>query len=390
MSRYEIGERVELEVERVAHGGHFVARLHGRVCFVRHALPGERVLAEVTEDKGKAFFRADTVEVLDAAEERVTPPCSLAGRCGGCDFQHVAPEAQRELKAEVVREQLARLGGVEVPVSVEALPGGPRWRTRVRYAVDGRGRVGFRAHRSRTVIPLTDCPITVAECVEPVVGQRFAPHGEVSAVRDSRGEVSVLETPPARSGRRGRSRLVRGEGIAEQHVGEHVFRLGAGDFWQVHPEAAGAFSAVVSEFAHARAGQHVWDLYGGAGLFAAALTEAGAEVTVVESARSAVEHGRLAVPAARFEHGPVDRVIDRLAAPDVVVLDPPRAGAGARVLDGIAHADPERIVYVACDPAALGRDTALLAEHGYRLERLRAFDAFPMTQHVECLALFTR
>ncbi|WP_031468711.1 class I SAM-dependent RNA methyltransferase [Sciscionella sediminilitoris] len=390
MNRYALGDRVEATIESVAHGGHFVARVDGRVCFVRHALPGERVLAEVTEDRGKSFFRADAVAVLEAAPDRVTPPCPLAGSCGGCDFQHVSLARQRELKAEVVAEQLARLGGVRRSVEVEELPGGPRWRTRVRYAVDPEGRPGFRAHRSHTVIPVEDCPITVSECVEPVVGQRFSPRGEVAVAVDSRAAVTVTETAPARSGRRGRSRRVSGDGIAEQHVGGQVFRLAATDFWQVHPAAAATFSAAVTEYAAVGPADRVWDLYGGAGLFAAPLSAAGAEVIVVESAGSAVEHGRACLPAVTFRHGDVERTIDRLPAPDVVVLDPPRNGAGERALRGIAAARPDRIVYVACDPAALGRDTALLAGHGYELRELRAFDAFPMTHHVECVALFVR
>lgn len=395
MTRYEPGERFEVTVGSVAHGGHCVVRVDGRVCFVRHAIPGERVVVAVTEDADKRFFRADAVRVLEPSGDRVTPECPVAGYCGGCDFQHVALPAQRELKAEVVREQLRRLGGVDRAVQVEPLAGG-RWRTRTRFAVDAEGRPGFRAHRSHRVVPVDDCPITVTECVEPVVGERFAPGGEVAAVRDDRGSVSVVETPPARSGRRGRSRIRDGEATVVQRVHGREFRIGATQFWQVHPAAAETFSDAVADFADAGRGERVWDLYGGSGLFAARLAEAvgtSGSVTVVESSRSAVEHGRANLADLSQVSFVVGNVVDRiegLPQPDSVVLDPPRKGAGHGVVARVAAAGPRRIVYVACDPAALGRDVALLAEHGYELTALRAFDAFPMTHHVECIALFTR
>lgn len=395
MTRYARGERLEVTVGAVAHGGHCVARVDGRVCFVRHAIPGERVTVAVTEDAGKTFFRADAVQVLEASADRVTPQCPVAGHCGGCDFQHVAPAAQRELKAEVVREQLRRLGGVDRAVHVESLPGG-RWRTRTRFAVDAEGRPGFRAHRSHQVVPVDDCPTTVTECVEPVVGERFAPGGEVAAVRDARGSVSVVETPPARSGRRGRSRVRTGEATVVQRVHGREFRVGATQFWQVHPAAAETFGDAVAEFAAVAPGDRAWDLYGGSGLFAARLAEAvgtSGSVTVVESSAGAVEHGKANLAdlaQVSFLAGDVVERIEGLPQPGVVVLDPPRKGAGRQVVAGIAAAAPRRIVYVACDPAALGRDVALLAQQGYGLAALRAFDAFPMTHHVECIALFTR
>ncbi|HEY9472736.1 MAG TPA: TRAM domain-containing protein, partial [Mycobacteriales bacterium] len=152
-----VGYELELEVGPVAHGGHCVARYDGRVIFVRHALPGERVIAKVTEDTGGSYARADAVRVLEPSPDRVAPACAHAGpgRCGGCDFQHVSPDAQRRLKAAVVREQLARIAGTtDVAVTVEELPGGPLgWRTRVQFAVDVDGRVGLRRHRSRQVEP---------------------------------------------------------------------------------------------------------------------------------------------------------------------------------------------------------------------------------------------
>ncbi|GDY32934.1 class I SAM-dependent RNA methyltransferase [Gandjariella thermophila] len=394
------GRRFEVTAGPVAHGGHCVARVSGRVVFVRHALPSERVLAEVTEDHGGSYCRADAVRVLAAAPDRVDPPCPVArpGGCGGCDWQHASAAAQRELKAVVVAEQLRRLAGLEWPVRVEPLPGGVLgWRTRVRLVVDGHGRPGFRAHRSHRVVPVPGgCPITVPGALDGVLAGTWRPGAELEVVRDAAGEVHVTELPPARD-RRARPRRVAGSDVVTERAAGREWRLATHGFWQVHPAAADTLAAVVGEWAAAPGGGVAWDLYGGVGLFAAVLADqvgADGSVLVVEASRRAVADGaaNLAdLPQVRFATGPVDRVLARpdLAGerPDVVVLDPPRKGAGRAVVGAIAGRAPARVVYVACDPAALARDVALFAGHGYALTAVRAFDAFPMTHHVESVAL---
>jgi tRNA/tmRNA/rRNA uracil-C5-methylase (TrmA/RlmC/RlmD family) len=373
---------LELQVDAVAHGGHCVARHDGRVVFVRHALPGERVRAVVDEDTGGGFCRADAVAVLAASPDRVAAPCTWAraGGCGGCDLQHVAPPAQRGWKAQVLAEQLRRLAGVHRDVEVEELPGGPLgWRTRVRLAVDDEGRAGLRAHRSHDVLAVADCPLAPPGALAPVLGQRFPP-GEVEVVVDAGGAVHAGDDEPV---------TVRAAG--------REWRLSPGVFWQVHPALPEVLAQVVGEWATAPRGGTAWDLYGGVGLFAAVLAEQvgpDGSVTVVESARAAVDDGRAALadlPQVGWRVGRVEKVLVGLAGPpDVVVADPPRKGLGRAVVDALAAHGPERVVYVACDPAALARDVAFFAERGYTLAELRAFDAFPMTHHMECVALLTR
>jgi len=373
---------LELQVDAVAHGGHCVARHDGRVVFVRHALPGERVRAVVDEDTGGGFCRADAVAVLAASPDRVAAPCTWAraGGCGGCDLQHVAPAAQRGWKAEVLAEQLRRLAGVRRDVEVEELPGGPLgWRTRVRLAVDDEGRAGLRAHRSHDVLAVADCPLAPPGALAPVLGQRFAP-GAVEVVVDAGGAVHAGDDEPV---------TVRAAG--------REWRLSPGVFWQVHPALPDVLAQVVGEWAAAPRGGTAWDLYGGVGLFAAVLADQvgpDGSVTVVESARAAVDDGRAALadlPQVGWRVGRVEKVLVGLPGPpDVVVADPPRKGLGRAVVDALATNRPERVVYVACDPAALARDVAFFAERGYTLTELRAFDAFPMTHHMECVALLTR
>lgn len=379
---------LDLEVGSVAHGGHCVARCDGRVVFVRHALPGERVRAVVTEDGGGGFCRADAIAVLVPSPDRVAAPCVWArpGGCGGCDFQHAEPAYQRELKAAVLGEQLRRLAGIDREVVVEELPGGPLgWRHRVRLAVDAEGRAGLRAHRSHDVLPIADCPLVPPGALPPVLAGAFEPDGEVEVALDADGIVHA-----------------GGPGPVVQRAVRREWRLSPGTFWQVHPALAGVLADVVEDWAEAPAGGTAWDLYGGVGLFAAVLAgQVGADgvVHVVESSRQAVADGRAALADLRqvsWTSGRVEKVLGRLpgrsllTGPDVVVADPPRRGLGGPLVDALCARAPGRVVHVACDPAALARDVAAFAARGYTLAGLRAFDAFPMTHHMECVALLVR
>ncbi len=376
----------------VAHGGHCVARLpepESRVVFVRHALPGERVVIEITEgNDGDRFWRGDAVSVLEASPDRVEAPCPYAGPalCGGCDFQHVAVSAQRDLKTTVVREQLVRLGRVD-PASelvtglhVEAVPvpgradDGLRWRTRQRYAVTPDGRPAMRAHRSHDLVLVDDCLIAVEEArprrdVEPGRQGEWSP-GQPEAMTSSREVTAGSAT--------------------------HSFSVAADGFWQVHPEAPRVLVETVLDLLRPEPGERALDLYAGVGIFARFIGEAtGARVVAVEADRAACQHARAnlaELTGARVECGPTDRALrSGLDEPfDLVVLDPPREGAKRVVVEQVVDRRPRAVAYVACDPAALGRDVAIFAEHGYALTAIRAFDLFPMTHHVECVALLTR
>ena len=374
--RSVVGETHQVEVGKVAHGGHFVARLSqdvpevgGAVVFVRHALPGELVTVRITEGQvGDRFLRGDAIEVHRASEHRVPAPCSYAGpgRCGGCDFQHVDLAAQRLLKADVVREQLSRLAGLELDLVVEPVDGddhGLRWRTRMRYHRTPTGALGLRAHRSRVVVDVDDCLIQAP-------GARVTVEGE-----ESPAEV-VVET-----------------------VRDHAFQVEADGFWQVHVGAPDALVGAVLDAAAPGPGDRVLDLYSGVGLFSGFLAEAvgsSGHVTAVEGDRRAAEHA--AVNLAGYDwvetvRDDVDRFLQRGDGErswDVVVLDPPREGARRPVVEGIAALGPRTVVHVACDPASFARDVALLGERGYTLTRVRAFDLFPMTQHVEVVGAFDR
>lgn len=370
-----VGEEYDVTAGPIAHGGHVVARISSvvepgraapgvetRVVFVRHALPGEQVRIRITEGTdGDRFWRADAVSVLEPSADRVEAPCRFSGpgRCGGCDFQHVSLAAQRELKAAVVREQLSRLAHLDVDVTVEAVPGdedGLRWRTRQSYAPPPAGSSygrGMRLHRSHEVIGIDDCLIA----------------------REDARVVSSVERVDTR--------------LVVEHVRGRAFQVATDGFWQVHPGAPEALVSAVLETLEPQPGESVLDLYAGVGLFGAFLGEAGCRVTMIEGDQRASGLSAENVPGAEVVAGDVARVLATRGGEhvDLVVLDPPREGARRAVVEQIAQRGPRAVAYVACDPAALARDVAIFAEHGYRLASLRAFDLFPMTHHVECVAL---
>jgi tRNA/tmRNA/rRNA uracil-C5-methylase (TrmA/RlmC/RlmD family) len=394
-------ERVTLTVGAVAHGGHCVARIGeppGRVVFVRHALPGERVVAEITEEH-PGYLRADAVSVLSPSPDRVDAPCPYArpDACGGCDLQHVTPTAQLEWKAAVVREQLARLAGLpDFPVRVEPLPGGPLgWRTRVRYTVDAAGRPGLLKHRSHEVVPIDRCRIAHPAIQElPVTARDWPSTSTVDTVAPAAGPATV-----------GPDGAFDGP-IVERAVGRE-WTLPADAFWQVHPAAADTLAGTVLDLMDPRPGESAWDLYGGAGLFSAALaTRLGpdAAIALVESAPPAVAAARANLTdltGLRVMRSTVEGAVTgtgrgrgrrepTLRGPvDLIVLDPPRTGAGAAVTKAVMAAGPRAVAYVACDPAAFARDVRTFRDGGWHLAALRAFDLFPMTHHVECVGLLS-
>jgi tRNA/tmRNA/rRNA uracil-C5-methylase (TrmA/RlmC/RlmD family) len=413
-----VGTELLLDVGPVAHGGHCVARHEGRVVFVRHTLPGERVRAVVTEG-GKNFWRADAVEVLTASPDRVNPAWSAAGPggVGGAELSHVALPAQRRWKADVLAEQLSRLAGLTRDVVVEAAPGddearGLGYRTRVELVADDIGRPGMRKFRSHDVVALRGMPLGTPEVAalaesEGVFGRTWQPGQRIDLVAPASGADPLLlvDGDPWRRGRADARPTARRSvtELLEVAGAEHRYRVAADGFWQVHRAAPQVLTGAVLDAVGDVDGATVLDLYSGAGLFTLPLADAvgtqGSVVAVESDARAVKDARRNVHDRAQVElHlGAVDRVLadgdaggGTVGAADVVVLDPPRAGAGRDVVDAIGRRAPSRVVYVACDPAALARDVSFFAGHGYDLRSLRAFDLFPHTHHVEAVAVLER
>ena len=394
-STLKTGDLVQVTIEKVAHGGHFIARHDGAVIFVRHAIPGENCTIQITST-GSSFNRADVVSVEAPSEFRVNAPCSFANRngCGGCDFQHISVEHQRTLKSDVIAEQFSRIAKIEMRVEVEEVGESTHWRTRAIATTDRNGKLGFYKSRSHSIAPVTDCII----CVE---GMDFS---EIAS-RDLKGDVRV-EISASNTGERSialaptrgeeKARLTEGPAVLHENVLGRSLEVSQESFWQSHKKAPEVLTQVVLEFAQLKSGEHVLDLYGGVGLFSAAILDAvgptghvdlieGSKVATADAARNFAAFSNITIAT-----GDVAKLLPRITAADVVVLDPPRDGAGKEAVAHIARLAPRAIVYVACDPAALARDTAYLADHSYSLVKVRAFDLFPMTHHIECVALYAR
>lgn len=368
---------IELGLEQVAHGGFVVGRSEGKVLFVTGGLPGERVRVEVTH-RGKRFDRARVVEVIEPASGRVEAPCPIAGRCGGCDWQFADQETQLDLKTAVVAEQLKRLSGLEWDGRVEAVPGGlTGWRTRLRFAVDDDGRLGLRGRRSHDIagLPAEGCLIAADLPYDEARQVAVPGHDVIVAV----GSQDATCVGPA---------LGIGPDPVREDVLGRTFEVAADGFWQVHREAPRVLTQAVLQGLEPTVGESALDLYCGVGLFAGALVDAGCRVLGVEAGRRAVAQARINVPEARFIASPLEKALHDLPElVDLVVLDPPRKGAGEKVVRAVAAAGPRAVAYVACDPSALARDLAFFADAGFAPSSIRGFDLFPMTQHIECVAI---
>lgn len=323
-----------------------------------------------------------------------------------------------------------RGGRLVGPPSADAYAGG--WRSRVRLVVDADGRAGVHGYRSTEVITDLRCPQPMAGAMDGIAERTWTPGADLVVAVDGDGMRHLVEVAPAgdeRGGQRERrdrggraegsarggdrrstaarraaahsartERVVDGTGRAVQYVAERRWELSATGFWQPHYGAAQCYSDVVAEWADAAPGALVWDLYCGVGVFAARLAgQVGVTGFVhgVEFARTAVTEGRAALrdmPWVDLTAERVERWIHEQsgAAPDVVVLDPPRAGAGKDVINALSEHSPRRIVHIGCDPASFARDVGLYRSAGYHPVALRVFDAFPGTHHVECIAAFER
>ncbi|MBT8159426.1 MULTISPECIES: class I SAM-dependent RNA methyltransferase [Arthrobacter] len=436
-----------VDVGPIAHGGHFVARHEGRVIFVRHAIPGEKVRIRLT-DSGEAsrFWRADVVEVLEASPDRTHHFWSLADSIaawrkggppvGGAELGHVTLQRQRQLKSEVLAEQLKRLAGVELHVEVEAARGGDPvpddgdrlgesglgWRTRASFAVTPEGRLGMHAHRSDVLIPVHDMPLALpainelrlwdvdlrgisrVEVAAPSNGSRplilLAPEPGTDAKRlnwilaQLPHDSSVASFDPVR----GEVLQLRGRTWVQESAAGHEYRVTGEGFWQIHKDAPEALVGAVTGFLHGGGylgpGSTVADLYAGAGLFTAPLADAvgvtGSVLSVEGSPGTSRDarknlHGE---PHVEIVQGKVERVLrQRPRTFDSLVIDPPRAGAGKAVVSQLIDSGPRAIAYVSCDPASFARDLGYFRNGGWRLESLRAFDLYPHTHHLETVAL---
>jgi tRNA/tmRNA/rRNA uracil-C5-methylase (TrmA/RlmC/RlmD family) len=395
---------IPVRIQRPATGGG-VGRLEdGRVVFVRHSLPGELVLVDVTETT-TSFARGDAVEVLESSPERVRPPCPYAhpGGCGGCDLQHASFAAQSAWKMAIVSEHLKRIGGIEHDVNVVAALGPAQAsRTRLRCAVNDDGQLCLRAARSHDLVAIDACWVANANFTPAfATSWEGAQEVELRAIGDAepfavvrrdthRGTMYELCSP-------------HGEPLepstqSRVAVFDTYFSVSPRSFWQSHRDAPEMLLSTVTKFARVQPDDHVVDLFSGVGLFAVSLAKAvgpGGRVTAVESSPYAVRDARQNGDGLRQlkvrEWSVAPRAInDAVTAGDIVILDPPRAGLAKGVAEALIRRAPRRLVYVSCDAATFARDLKLLMAGGFMLGNLQVFDLFPMTEHVELVAVLDK
>lgn len=385
-----------------ANGGSCVARHEGRVVFVRYALPGETVRVRVvrTATAREKYWNAEVLEVLEPSPDRVESWCPIAGvdGAGCCDLAFAAPAAARRLKGAVVANQLARLGNyqwrAEEDAAAEAVgeSGHTGWRTRVRLDVSADGRAGFHRYHSAELVHRLDCAQLPAGMLAGVAERSWPSDAAVHVALDAEDRRHVVV-----AGRGRRTEVIEGDYETAQRVAGRTWRVPVTAFWQAHRDAPELYSALVTEWAQLTPGMTAWDLYGGAGVFAAALADAVGEtgrVLTVDTSRGAARAARTALAdldTVTVVTDSVRRALERTSArADVAVLDPPRTGAGRDVIDRLAAAEVPRIVHIGCEAASFARDIGLYRERGYQVEQLRVFDSFPLTHHVECVAALTR
>ena len=408
-------------------GGEAVGRADGLVCFVRYGLPGEMVEAAITQRR-RTWARGAAVEIMRASPVRVAPPCPHFGVCGGCEWQHVAYEAQVSFKTDIVRRQLTQIGKLPNPQVRPCIPCpqayGYRNHTQVAVAADG--AIGYREAGSQRVTPVRACPIldpSVEQLLRDLIQARVDPPtglreihlragvttGErmmVFEMDDDRIEEAArhlagLSAPPGASvvvsGSREDSRVIAGNPRLHERIGNFRYAYSATSFFQVNTVMAGRLVAETMEALALSGGENVLELYCGAGLFTAPISERAGYVLGIESSQRAVNdaldnlQGRanVNVIAADVRAGLLDPQV-RQRSWQRVVLDPPRAGVDAGALSRIAATGAERLVYVSCDPATLARDAGRLRSYGYTLRYAQPLDLFPQTHHVETVAVFDR
>jgi 23S rRNA (uracil1939-C5)-methyltransferase len=423
--------KLTLDIDKPVYGGDCLAHWNeaasksGKAIFVPFALPGETVSAHVVEDK-RNHASAELDEVLTTSPHRVEPRCPYFGTCGGCHYQHADYPTQLAMKEQVLRETLSR-ARVPFPKEIKVLAGDPwGYRNRIRLALTADGGVGYRSRRSHDIVPIAECPIAAPILVQSAVEIAALLRDKAAPVQvkemelfTNPGETEMLLTlfcgqaaseafvdwlaqvqqalPVPRSGvtlRGPTSSLSTGTGNLEYHARGFAYRVAQRAFFQVNRWLVEDFVSLVTE---GRAGKRAWDLYAGVGLFARPLADQFEEVVAVESApesTASLRHNLAgiraeAIPATTLNYLRRNRE-QREPRPDLIVLDPPRAGLGEEVTTLLNQIQAPEMVYVSCDPATLARDLRALTQERYSIESITLADMFPQTFHIETVVMLRR
>jgi len=396
----------------MAHGGEALGRHEGKVIFVPYALPGEEVLVEVVQDKGR-YARARLLEVVRSSPDRVEPRCPHFGTCGGCQWQHVAYEAQLRFKEQILHDQLERIGGISKPPLKPSLGARDAWfyRNHVQFHLNEEGHLGFLTLRGWEVVPIEVCYIMhpLIEEVFRALDLAFPQLKRVSIKVGTRTGQKLLilemeeDVIPALEVDEplscveflsdGTLLTLVGDSHIVEEVGGRCFRISAASFFQVNTAQLEQLIEVVRGYLAPEGHEVLLDAYCGVGTFGLSLAREVGQVIGVEESDSALADARFNAQDAEkveFMGGRVEDILLDLVRADVVILDPPRQGCGREVITHLVRLAPAKIIYVSCDPATLARDIKRLREGGYHLVEAQPVDMFPQTYHVEAVALLER
>ena len=388
--KLNLGDIITLDIGKIAHGGHFIARHNGQVIFVRHAITGELAVVKITSVNSKIAF-GDAIEILKISEDRVNSPCKFSGpgNCGGCDFQHISITEQVKLKKFIIQDQLKRIANIDIEVNVISVESdsGLNWRTRFDFSISKNGKIGLYSSSTKDITEIDECLIAVNTINTLDIFQRkWKGLDRLKVSSSSSNQVNIH-----RSGKN-----LSGPTQLNEIIGENLYNISPGSFWQSHKNAPGILIEKVIEFTNLKLDDCVCDLYGGVGLFSVPILKkigTTGKIHLIESDKSCIKDARKIFEKNKnviIHFGKVEQKIGKIKNIDVIILDPPRNGAGKQVINQIIDKSPRSIVYVSCDPASLARDTKILLANTYSLDKIIGIDLFPMTQHIECVSLFIK
>jgi len=407
------GDLIELTLTGLAYGGEALGRdEEGRMVFVPFALPDERVAVEIV-DARKRWARARLVEVIEPAAQRIEPRCPHFTVCGGCHYQHMSYDDQLAAKTVIVAEQLRRIGGFEEPPIADPVPSPAPWnyRNHMQFSLTSDGKLGFVTASSDRVFPIEECHLPEPALVDlwprlkmgaiPGVSRvalRAGAQDDLLVALHGEGDPDVeLHLDLAASAvwlGPGGAAVLGGEGFIVIDVQGHSYHVSAASFFQVNTALAGELAAMALKALEVQAGEVVFDLYAGVGLFSAGLAEREVQVMAVEESPWAAADFEINLDAfddvALYEASVEQALPAMEEIPDAVLVDPPRAGLSREALDLLVEVAPERLVYVSCDPATLARDGKRLKAAGYKLESVTPIDLFPQTYHIETISSWLR
>ena len=385
-----IGDTVTVDIGNIANGGHFVSRHNNQIVFVRHGISGEIAIVKITAINSKFAF-GDAVEILKSSKDRVEAPCQYSHPegCGGCDFQHINPIAQSDLKKKVIQEQFKRITKIEVDpelISTEPL-NGLNWRSRLNLAISENGNVGLHAYRSNKIIEIKKCSIALEKINNlEVFTKKWDQKDNIKISYSSEDDISISQL----------GQKISGSENLKENVEGNKYTISPQSFWQSHKNAPKLLLQHVIKLAEIKKGQIICDLYGGAGLFTLPLSkligEKG-EVHLIERDDTCIQDANKMFSSIKnifIHHGKVEQKLGSVKKIDTIILDPPRNGVSKQVINQIIEKKPKLIIYVSCNPSTLARDSKVLLNNNYKLNKIIGLDLFPMTHHIECVASFSK